>query len=269
MKLLFKILFRGLFIFFKYPNQRRFIWLVFRYGDVARFKMKTIRINGFTIIVPDCLSFLWQYKEIFVEESYKFKSNERVATVIDCGANIGLGLFFYKLNYPDSRIIAFEANPDISKILKENIDNNHLKDIEIYNQAVWINDEGIELSVGNADNSSIFGTGHKVKIPSVTLSSVLEREQNIDFLKIDIEGAEKEVIANCGNLLRKVSNIFIEYHSFKDKKQELDDILSILTQNDFRYFIKPVNDRLQPFINKTNKNSPEFDLQLNIYAYKD
>ena len=269
MKLLFKIFFRGLFLFLKYPNQRRFMWLVFRYGDVARFKIKTIKINDFTIVVPDCLSFLWQYKEIFVEESYKFKSKERVSTIIDCGANIGLGLLYYRRNYPDSRIIAFEANPDISRILQENIDTNQLRDVEVHNQAVWINNDGVEISVGKADNSSIFGSGQKVKIPSVTLSSILEREQIIDFLKIDIEGAEKDVINSCGNLLRKVSNIFIEYHSFIDKKQELDNILSILTQNNFRYFIKPVNDRLQPFLNKTNKNSPEFDLQLNIYAYKE
>ena len=269
MKLLFKIFFRGLFLFFKDPNQRRFIWLVFRFGNVARFKAKTIRINNFTIIVPDCLSFLWQYKEIFVEGSYKFKSKKRDSKIIDCGANIGLGLLYYKLHYPDSKIIAFEANSDISRILQQNIHNNRLKDVEVHNKAVWINDEGVEISVGKADNSSIFGTGQKVKVPSVTLNSILEREQIIDFLKIDIEGAEKEVITNCGNLLRKVSNIFIEYHSFIDKKQELDEVLSILTQNDFRYFIKPVNDRLQPFINQTNKNSPEFDLQLNIYAYKD
>ncbi len=139
----------------------------------------------------------------------------------------------------------------------------------MHNKAVWINEGGVEISVGLADNSSIFGLGQKIKIPSVNLKSILEDESNIDFLKIDIEGAEKDVLNSCGSLIRKVSNIFIEYHSFIDKKQELDDILMILSQNDFRYFIKPVNDRLQPFLNKTNKNSPEFDLQLNIYAYKE
>ncbi len=121
MKLLFKIIFKGIYLFLKFPNQRRFIWLVFRYGDVARFKLKTIRINDFTILVTDCLSFLWQYKEIFVEESYKFKSKKRDSTIIDCGANIGLDLLYYKIHYPDSKIIAFEANPDISRILQQNI----------------------------------------------------------------------------------------------------------------------------------------------------
>lgn len=269
MILFFKILFRGIYHFLTNPNQRRFMWLVFRYGDIDRYKNKLIRVNGFKLIVPDCLSFIWQYKEIFVDESYSFKTDDKTVTIIDCGANIGLGLLHYKINHPDSRIIAFEANPQITEILIKNIEANGLNNIEIHNKAVWVDERGVELSLENADGSSIYGSGKRIKIPSVSLRSILEQEQKVDFLKIDIEGAEVEVIKNCADTLSKASNIFIEYHSFINEEQRLNEVLTTLTQNKFRYFIKPVNDRRQPLINKKDSNFPQFDLQLNIYAYKD
>ena len=95
----------------------------------------------------------------------------------------------------------------------------------------------------------------------------MKKEKSI-FLKIDIEGAEIEVIKDCAENLDKVCNIFIEYHSFIGTRQLLDEILLILVDKNFRFFIKPVNDRIQPFINRTNKNYPQCDLQLNIFAYK-
>ena len=88
------------------------------------------------------------------------------------------------------------------------------------------------------------------------------------MLKIDIEGAEIEVIKDCRDVLNKANNIFIEFHSFINRRQELDVILQILSANNFRYFMKQPMDRKIPFINKTNKNYPEIDLQLNIFAYK-
>ena len=269
MKLLVRILFKGVYNYLKNPNQRKFMWLVFRYGDKKRFIRKSITFNKFRLIVPDSLSFIWQYKEIFVEESYKFLTKSNAPLIVDCGANIGVSICYFKWLFPNANILAFESNVEISEILKENIEKNQLNNIQVFNKAVWINDEGVEMTSNLADNSSVFGIGKKDKIPSVRLKSILQDEKrNIDLLKIDIEGAEVEVIKDCSDYLEKVNHIFIEYHSFLNNRQELDEILLILRNKNFRYFIKPVNDRLIPFINKTNKNYPQCDLQLNIYAYK-
>jgi hypothetical protein len=88
------------------------------------------------------------------------------------------------------------------------------------------------------------------------------------MLKIDIEGAEYDVLKDCSSSLDKVKNIFIEYHSYVNCVQKLSEILEILEKNNFRYFIKPVNDREKPLINRKNKFNPNMDLQLNIYGYK-
>ncbi len=268
MKLFFKIIFKGIYHFIKNPRQRTFLWLVFKYGDRERFKEEIIKVNNLTLSVPDCLSFIWQYKEIFVDESYKFQSRNESPLIIDCGANIGLSVIYSKITYPNSRIIAIEANPEISKSLKQNIDSNGFEGIEIQNKAVWINEEGIEFNLENADSSSIFGKGNKTKIPTLRLRDLIQNENEVDFLKIDIEGAEYEVLKDCESALNNVQNVFVEYHSFLNQEQKLNEILDILSKNKFRYFIKPVNDRTIPFINKTDKNYPQFDLQLNIFAYK-
>jgi len=86
--------------------------------------------------------------------------------------------------------------------------------------------------------------------------------------KIDIEGAENEVVLDCGDSLKVVDNIFIEYHAYTNSKQNLSELLNVLEQNDFRYFIRNASDRKMPLINKTHNSNPSMDLQLNIFGYR-
>lgn len=67
---------------------------------------------------------------------------------------------------------------------------------------------------------------------------------------MDIEGAETEVLKDCENSLKNVNNIFIEYHSFIDKEQNLDLVLSILAKNGFRYFVKSAVHNKYPFLKR-------------------
>ena len=86
------------------------------------------------------------------------------------------------------------------------------------------------------------------------------------MLKMDIEGAEVDVLLDCQGCISKVKNLFVEYHSWKDQRQRLDEILFLLSRNGFRYFIKPVSDRKHPFLDRGKE--PCIDLQLNIFAYR-
>ncbi len=164
--------------------------------------------------------------------------------------------------------MAFEADRNVADVLSGNLSANKLDNVEVYSKAVWKEDGFIEIVPEGADGASIYGDGNKSRVESVRLKRILEAQKEVDFLKMDIEGAETEVIKDCDAELRKVKNIFIEYHSYLNHAQDLNDILSVLTNNGFRYFIKPVADRAMPFMVKTNKNSPQIDLQLNIFAYK-
>lgn len=268
MKLFFKILFKGLYHFTINPQKRTFLWLVLRYGDRKRYKPTKLKFLNYEIQAADCLSFIWQFEEIFVENSYEFKADTETPLIIDCGSNIGVTVIYFKRIYPESKILAFEADPKIAEILVENIKANKINNVEVFNKAVWKNDGTLEIVPEGADAASIYGKGKKIQVESLRLKNILKANKEIDFLKVDIEGAETEVIKDCNEELQKVKNIFIEYHSYFEFNQGLDEILSILTNNGFRYFIKPIADRSKPFIQKMNKNNPQIDLQLNIFAYK-
>jgi FkbM family methyltransferase len=249
-------------------NFRNFIRVYNRYSNFDRYREVKTRFLDYEIITPDAPSFLWQIKDIFVDESYLFESNSNEKIIIDCGSNIGLSCLYFKKLYPESKIYAFEADPLIFKYLVENINGNKIFDIQLQNHAVWINDNGIQFFQDGADGGSIYGepNKNKINIPTVRLRDILRRFNFIDMVKIDIEGAELEILNDCKNYISNVQNIFIEYHSFNSRKQKLDEILKILSDNDFRYYLKTMNKNAYPFL--SNKNDSTMDLQVNIYAYK-
>ena len=268
MKVFLERSFNGFYKFIKNPNERKFVLYSIIYGSKKRYKEKKINFLNYKIRVPDALSFIWQFKEIFVDESYKFESELTEPVIYDCGSNIGLSCIYFKRIFPGAIIKAFEADPKISKYLKENLNANGLNDVEVIDKAVWVNDGGVELNIEGADGSSIYVEGKKQKVGSIRLKDLLDSESRIDMLKIDIEGAENDVILDCGNSLKIVNNIFIEYHSYTNSQQKLSELLNVLEQNNFRYFIRNDSSRNMPLINKTNKSNPAMDLQLNIFGYK-
>lgn len=258
----------GIHKFITNPNERKFFGLSIRYGNSARYKPVNIRIFNFNFNVPDALSFIWQFKEIFVEEFYRFETDSNAPVIFDCGANVGTSCAYFKKKYPQSKILAFEPNPNIESYLKTNIKNNFLNNIEVINKAVWIDENGVDLGLEDADDSSIYLEKNKMKIASIRLKDYLEKEQSIDMLKIDIEGSEVEVLRDCKDSLGNVKNIFIEFHSYLNQPQRLSEITEVLEVSGFRYFIIQPESRSKPLINHVNKSNPNMDLQLNIFGYR-
>jgi len=267
MVLFLKLLLKNSYLFLTEKNRRVFHWLVLLHGNDKRYKQKQVRFLGYTITIADALSFIWQFKEIYTEEIYSFKTNKTNPLIYDCGSNIGMSCLYFKKLYPKATIKAFEADAKIASLLQSNINQNKLSDIMVTSKAVWINDNGVELASDGADGASIVvGENKTTKTPSVRLSTLLEQEEEIDFLKMDIEGAETAVIKDCEQMLYKIKNIFIEYHSYTNSAQELHTILDLLHRQNFRYYTLPVNIRRRPFVDRSVDKSMDF--QINIFAYK-
>lgn len=268
MTLFFKILFKDLYHLLGSRYSREFLRLAFLHGDAPRYKLRNVRFLGYRFQVPDGLSFLWQFKEIFTDEAYKFTTSRAVPVIFDCGANVGTSCLYFKRLYPLSRIRAFEVDPQIAVLLHKNLEENKLTGVTIINKAVWIHEQGIEIGLEGADGASVFSQERKVRVPSIPLSRELQAEPYIDMLKIDIEGAETAVLEDCKDHLQHIGHIFIEYHAYHNQPQDLDRILHILTQNNFRYFIRDAQDRRSPFVIHQYRNNNGMDLQLNIFAYR-
>lgn len=267
--LFFKIIFKEIYHLFRKKHGRKFLWLAWRYGRKPRYQAVQINVSKFLLEVPDALSFIWQYKEIFVDESYGFLSETEQPYILDCGANLGLSCLYFKQIYPEAKIIAFEADPKIAKVLRKNLENNHAEDIEVIAQAVWSHPEGVAMHLAGADVSSVHGKGEKVAVPSIRLKDYLVEASQVDMLKIDIEGAELEVVQDCRGELQKVKNLFVEYHSFSGEKQNLHKLLAILTENQFRYYIVHPFPKEAPLLNRLERQGQTMDLQLNIHAYRE
>ncbi len=253
----------------KNENYREYLRLLLLYGKTPRYENRKIKFLNYKVTVPDCLSFIYQFKEIFVKQYYHFETTSPSPLIYDCGANIGISCLYFKKRFPAARIKAFEADVNIAGILRNNLEENNITEIDVISKAVWKDNGGLEFYSDTADAGSIYGKGNKIKVDSIRLRDKVEKEESsIDFLKMDIEGAETEVIVDLGESISKIKNIFIEYHSFSDRGQNLDVILKSLSRYGFRYFINSVYERYSPFKNKINIQNPEMDLQLNIFAYK-
>jgi FkbM family methyltransferase len=235
-----------------------------------RYTKTTTQLVGHKIIIPDSTSFLFMHKEIFEENIYKFKTSNPAPYIIDGGANIGLSTIYFKLLFPSSKIIAFEPDPEIYSILKENIKSFNFTDVELIKKGLWNKNIKLPFRSEGADAGIIADVDKTVSasktIEVVSLKTYLQ--ETVDFLKLDIEGSETIVLMDIQNDLDKVERIFVEYHSFIGQSQTLNEIIDILTKADFRLHVSsPGLSSKAPFINLNIYNN--MDMQLNIYGFKE
>ena len=237
--------------------------------DLDRYKEGNIYLFNNLFHFSDNLGFLHSLEEIFEDEVYRFKSKNNAPFIIDCGANIGLSLLYFKKKYPNSKIIAFEPDKRIFKILKKNIDtffNN--KNIDVREEAVWVKDTELiffsEGSLAGSVSVDFSDKNNKQKVKAIDFKKYLNTK--VDFLKIDIEGAENQLIFDIKDHLKNVENLFIEYHGLIDKKQNLGDILNLLTSCGFEYYIRLAGETMKyPFC---GEKPQKFNQQLNILCYR-
>ena len=234
-----------------------------------RYTETSINLFGKIFKVVDSASFLWTYYEIFDSEIYNFNSETNNPLIIDCGANIGLSVLYLKRLYPGSRIIAFEPDLNVFNTLEENIKTFNISEIELVRKAVWKSEGFLEFTSEGSDAGRLSESEEsdlkKYQVPTVRLSDYLK--QPVDFLKIDIEGAETEVLKDCQSELVNVKNIFVEYHSFAEKPQSLDVLINILSKAGFRIYVQTLCQSPQPLHTIDVLNG--MDMQLNIFGLRE
>lgn len=219
-------------------------------------------IVGPRLLAPDAASFASSYEEIFGRKIYAFYAEGKSPRIVDCGANVGLSVLYFKKLHPGARITAFEADPEIARVLRENLAAGGAGDIEVVEAAVWDSEGEVRFQAEGADAGRVAEAGTKVR--TVPLVSYLG--EPVDFLKVDIEGAELRVLRSCRDELRNVRRLFVEYHSFAGQKQELPELLTILTEAGFRYVMRTAFCSDYPFVRASAHLG--MDLQLNIFAFR-
>jgi FkbM family methyltransferase len=139
--------------------------------------------------------------------------------VVDVGANTGFtALVFSNLIGPEGRVIAFEPSPIIYPRLVEVVEKNGLKDrVECLNFGCGTEARTetlmVPVSSGNAtikrDGVELHGSVREVQIKIDSLDKVLlDRLKRLDFLKIDTEGFEDQVLAGADKLIERFRPVF-------------------------------------------------------------
>ena len=236
-----------------------------RLQEMPRHVATTVLFKGKDIRIIDAGTFLVGLKEIFLEEPYRFLSESEFPLILDCGANIGLSTIFLKLRMPQSRIIAMEADPNICEVLKYNLNLFGYNDIEVVNEAVSTENGSVCFDNRGGFAGRISAAGDKgIQVASKRLKDRLS--EKIDFLKIDIEGAEVDVLLDCEPGLHNVNHLFVEYHSPVEEEQRLDELLRVLSRAGFRYQLKTSFSSQKPFIER--KSMGGMDFQIDIFALR-
>ena len=133
--------------------------------------------------------------------------------ILDCGSNVGISALYFKSIFPQARITCFEADPAIAEILKRNLKSNGAADVVVHQKAVWTHSNGVSFGAEGADGGSVQDGGNTVFVPSVRFKEILQQFDRVDLLKVDIEGAEVEVLSDCSEELHRVKYLYVEYHS--------------------------------------------------------
>jgi FkbM family methyltransferase len=136
-------------------------------------------------------------------------------TIIDCGANIGLTVRYWKAAYPDATVIAVEPDPANFDLLRANTAG--LANVHCIRAGVWpvsgrlrIEREELGSSSFRTHEAQEVGDTDAVTIPDLLARFGIDR---LSLLKVDIEGAEKELFAGPHlQWLERVDAIAIELH---------------------------------------------------------
>jgi FkbM family methyltransferase len=153
----------------------------------------------------------WLEQKYYIDV-LNYVKKENIVTMIDAGGCTGevTKIFFEKIPTLNKCYI-FEANKNNASFIKENLIYN----IEIINKCLYYGQEKISLGLNYGDDNvggySIKYSDKNIIEKNILTTTLEEIVENIDFIKMDIEGAEKNVIMNSAKI-HEINFLEIEFH---------------------------------------------------------
>ncbi len=177
-------------------------------------------VHPFFLRVPS--SDVLVYRQIFIDNDYLFLTEKQPDFIVDAGANTGLASIYFANKYPNSKIVAIEPEQSNFELLTTNV--KPYPNIIPLQAALWCQSGELNLvdpgfgewgfitDVQDSPERLLGRTCHTVK--AVTIVDILTKFNidKIDILKIDIEGAEREVFRDTSAWIERVNSIIIELH---------------------------------------------------------
>jgi FkbM family methyltransferase len=195
-----------------------------------------IQKGGITLVSPTP-KFLGFGLKVFETKFERFFKIEKSETVLDVGACIGDTTVPMAIKTGSTgKIIAVEPHPLNIKYLKLNLAN--FNNVEIIGIALWNEKGTVRFNVHDSP------TGHSIledkerdnyiEVQSDTLDNLFS-DKKIDFAKIDVQGAEVQVLEGGNKFLETVRKLVVETHDrFNTAKRTYPKVIEILKKYDFK-----------------------------------
>jgi len=190
------------------------------------------------------------FTEVFIRDEYRnWSPTTDNPRVIDLGGDPGaVSALYWKNRKPDAIVTVVEANSATVATMTQNISRKGIKGVEVINAAISSTEGTAELTLHKpgegwhtqdfVGDKNIYNQGrYRVEVPRLMLSSLIDETEEVDLIKIDIEGAETDAINDLyqSGKLSQVRQILMEFHH--DNKQfpenNLLNMLAILERSGF------------------------------------
>lgn len=161
------------------------------------------RGRTFRLVVGDA-SELEVLREVFLEREYELTLPTEPELILDLGSNVGASIAFFRARYPSARIVGVEPDPEAFARLRANV--AQMSNVTVLNLAAAGTDERRPFyPAAESWRSSLHeqeGAGREIEVETRTLGALLTelRVDHVDLLKIDVEGAEEEILSTFAEL---------------------------------------------------------------------
>jgi FkbM family methyltransferase len=239
-----------------------------RLSAMPSFQPTTTDLLGRSFEVRDVPRFLETMPVLFFGNLYRFATKEDAPKVIDCGASVGLCVCYFKHLYPKCNIIAFEPDRRIFDVLKRNCASWGAHDVQLIQKAVWTREETLPFPRNARASGRIDEQALGAEVPRVATCRLRDfLTERVDLLRLDIEGAEVDVLLDCADLLGQVQNLAVDYHSIVKRPQRLDELMALLTRAGFRMHFRATRHSPSPLLVRNIQGG--MDCQLHIFAFRE
>lgn len=193
--------------------------------------------------------------ELFLDRQYRHCEDtikNAKNAVIDVGGHLGFFSLMAGLLNSDVPIYTFEPHAGNFELLKENLKQNHIKNVTAKQTAVSdeVGDIQLQISKEDLNHSTVHAiepTGETQTVHATTLERIFQKNriEKCDLLKLDCEGSEFKIIQNSPKeLFKKIDTIFLEYH----------DWAGTGNHNELKNFLESVGYKVQQFPNHKMKD---------------
>ncbi|MHA1999871.1 MAG: FkbM family methyltransferase [Promethearchaeota archaeon] len=220
--------------------------------------------NGIKLSMPQQRNSFWVVNEVYINELYNIEDLKipEPSIILDIGGFIGISATYFANKYKNASIHVYEPVPFNFIYIEKNVKNNNFQqEINPFNMAVHDksgestiiltnaneNLAGSILKIDSNENRTRGEREEEIKVKTIGFEDILStfNPSEAIFLKMDIEGAEYDVLYNCNkDNIRRLLGIILEYHKRDDEKRNGSALKDYLEQLGFDVSMVP--DKMNP-----------------------